>query len=195
LTDSPPAPAPATAEPLKKEPTFSLGTPAATGEAAEGGLDALADRVDALENKIEKAPAAAGAPASSSEIAELKETIRRLENRVSELSQKQSVTQGNLTTAVDDETDSEPAPAPEQKPAIKPVQAAYHAPAHKAQSLVPRWVLRSAQPGRALVAREGRNEMQSVAIGDTLPGIGYVTGIFNQDSRWIVQGTEGRIAQ
>lgn len=57
------------------------------------------------------------------------------------------------------------------------------------------WVLKSAQPGKAMVSKKGESDMVDVAIGETLAGLGRITGIYMQDGQWIVQGTNGRITQ
>lgn len=57
------------------------------------------------------------------------------------------------------------------------------------------WVLRSAQPGKALISVEGSNDMRSIEVGDTLRPIGRVTSISPVDGRWVVQGTKGQINQ
>ncbi len=57
------------------------------------------------------------------------------------------------------------------------------------------WVLKGAQPGRAMVSQPGESDMRSVAIGDTLPGIGRITAISYENGRWQVLGTQGAIHQ
>lgn len=57
------------------------------------------------------------------------------------------------------------------------------------------WELRGAQPGSALVAKSGSDDIREVAVGDTISGIGRVTGIVSQGGNWIVQGTSGNISQ
>ena len=57
------------------------------------------------------------------------------------------------------------------------------------------WVLKSAQPGKAIVAEAGTNYLRSVEVGASLPGLGKVTSISNVSGRWVVQGTQGRITQ
>jgi intracellular multiplication protein IcmG len=37
--------------------------------------------------------------------------------------------------------------------------------------------------------------MRSIEVGDSLPGIGQVTGILYQGGRWSIQGTQGNILQ
>lgn len=57
------------------------------------------------------------------------------------------------------------------------------------------WVLKGAQPGRAMVSQPGESDMRSVAIGDSLPGIGKITAISYENGRWQVIGTQGTIHQ
>jgi len=59
----------------------------------------------------------------------------------------------------------------------------------------PQWVLKSAQPGRAMVSKRGESDMVEVAIGENLRGLGRITGIYMEDGQWIVQGTNGKIVQ
>lgn len=58
-----------------------------------------------------------------------------------------------------------------------------------------RWVLKSAQPGQAMVSRAGEHEMRNVTVGDTLPGVGRVQQIYQSPAGWVVEGTSGRILQ
>jgi hypothetical protein len=58
------------------------------------------------------------------------------------------------------------------------------------------WVLRSAKPGMAWVSEKGSREMRTIAVGDTLAGIGKVTAItMDAQGRWSVNGTQGTINQ
>lgn len=57
------------------------------------------------------------------------------------------------------------------------------------------WVLKGAQPGRAMVAKAGERDLHPVVVGDTLLGIGRVTAIMYQDGKWQVIGTEGKVSQ
>lgn len=72
--------------------------------------------------------------------------------------------------------------APKKAPSAEPAKSA-------------RWELRAAQPGRAWVSKPGARDMQSVTVGETLPGIGRVTAISYVNGRWTVQGTQGAVAQ
>jgi polyhydroxyalkanoate synthesis regulator phasin len=94
---------------------------------------------------------------------------------------------------VEEKKQAEPKKAAEpSKEVSKPKEAAKPAaPARKID-----WVLRSAKPGTALVSERGSNEMRTVAVGDTLSGIGKVTAITtDSQGRWVVSGTRGSIKQ
>lgn len=58
-----------------------------------------------------------------------------------------------------------------------------------------KWVLRSAQPGKATLSAEGSNDLKSVEIGNTLPGVGRIISIQIENGLWIVRGTNGAISQ
>lgn len=58
------------------------------------------------------------------------------------------------------------------------------------------WMLRSAQPGRALISQGGSQEIRSVAVGDEVPGLGRVMAISQDNAgKWSVRGTLGTINQ
>lgn len=57
------------------------------------------------------------------------------------------------------------------------------------------WVLRSAQPGRAVIAKADTNDLQNVAVGDTVSGLGRIVSIQNEGGRWVVRGTQGEVSR
>ena len=57
------------------------------------------------------------------------------------------------------------------------------------------WVLRSAQPGTAMVAPKAGGDMRSVKVGDTLSGVGRIVAIEKNGSQWVVRGTNGTITR
>lgn len=59
----------------------------------------------------------------------------------------------------------------------------------------PRWTLRSAQNGRAVVSDRSTGDLRSVEVGDTLRGIGKITSISTVNGRWVVKGSQGQINQ
>ncbi|MEZ5919633.1 MAG: hypothetical protein R3D66_07005 [Alphaproteobacteria bacterium] len=106
----------------------------------------------------------------------------------------------------------EPVPAPVSKPSpsAAPLPAATPAAAsiEKPQPLPPSdtasmasvtdgplWVLRSAQPGKAVLSEKGSNDLKTVEVGDSLKGIGKIVAIERVDGRWIVQGMQGIVSQ
>lgn len=95
--------------------------------------------------------------------------------------------------------------APQQiiKPLIPKRKASYStksiaidpAPAQRAPTSSIKWVLRAASPGEAVVAMQGSNDLTSIKVGSTLPGIGQIRSISQQNGIWIVQGTTGKITR
>ena len=57
------------------------------------------------------------------------------------------------------------------------------------------WELRSASPGTALIGHPGSNDLQSVAVGDMVSGLGRITSIQEQDGHWVVQASGGSVSQ
>ncbi|MBI4031531.1 MAG: hypothetical protein HY370_07610, partial [Proteobacteria bacterium] len=49
------------------------------------------------------------------------------------------------------------------------------------------WVLKSAQPDKAIVAKKGESEVYAVAVGDTLAGIGRIESIGMDSGLWVVR--------
>ena len=58
-----------------------------------------------------------------------------------------------------------------------------------------RWVLKSAQPGQAMISKAGESDMVRVSTGQSLAGIGRVTSISVEEGKWVVRGTNGKISQ
>jgi|GEM_PF-3451421 len=57
------------------------------------------------------------------------------------------------------------------------------------------WSLRGASPGKALIARTGTDNLQTVTVGETIASVGKVTSIAVENGRWVVRGTTGTIKQ
>jgi len=176
-------------------PAPAAATPAAapTSETSSeiiSKIDLVLARLDQLEGDV-KMLKAREAGVSAAAIADLKESLAALEKKVSVAAKAPAKA-------------SAPAPEEDSRPPKPQILGASPAPAAVPKAVAPqvapktaavRWVLKGAQPGRAMVSRPGESEMRNVAVGDTLPGIGRITGISYQDGRWLVQGTEGRITQ
>jgi intracellular multiplication protein IcmG len=146
-------------------------------------------------------------------IESLKDSVQILERKVAALSPSGPVISKRLSSGMAEKSSLAPAapsapaaptPAPTilgRNPAESAVQAeadaavipAPAAPAEEESG--PAWVLKGAQPGRAMVSRPGESDMRTVEVGSVLAGIGQVTDISYQDGQWVVSGTRGRITQ
>jgi hypothetical protein len=84
--------------------------------------------------------------------------------------------------------EKEPSPAPEVSLPDEPSKVVTQAP-------MVMWELRSAQPGTAMVARQGQDDVRTVSVGDTLPSVGRITAIEQSPNGWVVTGTLGSIRQ
>ncbi len=173
-------------------------------------LSDLSQRLTRLEDKMTKTAQASetlSSGGSEEEIAALKKTVERLESKISTMSSASA----RAETAQDrapikaevkissEERASESAPVKKKsvrKESAKPKPSSIAA---KSASAPVREVstleIRSAQPGKAWVARPGDNDLQSVSVGDSLPGLGRVTSIAQVGGRWVVEGTRGRLTQ
>lgn len=173
-------------------------------------LSDLSQRLARLEDKMTKTAQASenqSSGGSEEEIAALKKTVERLESKISTMSSAPA-----RTTAAQDrapikaearisseESASESAPVKKKivkKESARPKTASVAAksaaaPVREVSTLE----IRAAQPGKAWVARPGDNDLQSVSVGDSLPGLGRVTSIAQVGGRWVVEGTRGRLTQ
>jgi len=117
--------------------------------------------------------------ADQAKIKEMEQTIASLKRQVKNLKQDDSSRVGR--PSVD-----------QQKPPVYPSPRSLQ-PAPPSSS--GGWELRAAQPGKAWVSKRGQRDIQSVELGQTLPGIGKVTEITNINGLWTVVGTTGSIKQ
>ena len=137
-----------------------------------GKLDVILDRLDDMESEIDQIRQSGNSDIVdiSGDIAALKQEMNELDNRPA--APKKTVSATLKKTA------------PVQKKAPPAVSGKVA------------WELRAAQPGKAWVSPKGQNsKMQPVVVGDSLNGIGLITSISFDGSRWVVQGTTGRINQ
>jgi len=160
-------------------------------------------------------PAPVAATAAPVEDAAAKAQVAALEKKLAETQKSLEASEKALKKANDDlarksedlakaqadlksaqaaaKTATKSAPVADSKPAASAPKAVAKpvAPVRKIE-----WVLRSAKPGMAWVSEKGSSEMRTVAVGDTLAGIGKVTAITTDaQGRWIVNGTRGSINQ
>ena len=57
------------------------------------------------------------------------------------------------------------------------------------------WELRGASPGEAYLADTNSGNMRTIAVGDTVRGIGRVNSIAIENNQWVVRGTNGVVTQ
>ncbi len=192
IAEAPTAPVPVT-------PPTPAATPEAVAQNAEA-LGALDGRLQDVLKRMEQIESELGSvkTAKQTDTEGLQKTIESLKAEIAELKRRPVAAQSPAKVAKLEVDEPEPAveeqPAPRKKSAPKkPKPAAKVATATPASS--GRWELRAAQPGRAWVSKPGERDMQSVEVGQTISGIGRVTGILYQNGRWTVQGTQGQINQ
>lgn len=170
-------------------------------------LDEMNTKLDAAVQKVEQASAAGNGAAMTS----IQETLVRLEKRLDDMaSSRSSVRQASVSqeeaAPVRRSTSSTKKAKSARKSSASSTRAAsseWDAPynpgrSHSTASASASrggWELRGAQPGSALIAKSGSDDIREVAVGDTLSGIGRVTGITSEGGNWVVQGTSGRISQ
>ncbi|WP_435640649.1 alginate biosynthesis protein AlgP [Micavibrio aeruginosavorus] len=140
-------------------------------------LDLIAARLDQLEDDLSVVRKESAATATD-EVEELRAAVKALEKKLNTQAQAPAVSSSDTPPSRTTTLKAEPKP--------KPV-------ARQAQSV--QWVLKGAQPGRAMVARAGESEMRTVEVGDSLPGVGRISSIAYENGRWVVIGSEGRISQ
>lgn len=59
----------------------------------------------------------------------------------------------------------------------------------------PKWKLRSAQPGAAVIYDPQSGEMKNIEVGSKVAGIGKVKSISQVNGKWVVKGSAGKISQ
>ncbi len=164
----------------------------------ESGLHQVSSKTSTLESK----------PAATVDLEGVNKTLQTLERKISDL-EKTASSAPAPTSAPDVATIDKPtfvpaapevnAPVPKAvstidtpkvesapKPVVKTEPAAT-----SARSVA--WVLRSAQPGAAMVVPKAGGDMRTVRVGDTLSGLGRIIAIEQRGSRWVVQGTQGTL--
>jgi hypothetical protein len=139
----------------------------ASNRAAAGQMAKLAERFDRSERSQAE---------PSAKLAALTESVTRLEKRITANAEAARDVTGSLPER------TAPAAAPAVTTAAKD-QSQPH--------IVEGWVLRDIYRGRALV--ESRTGLYEVSRGGTLPGLGKVETIAQQNGRWVVVTPKGLI--
>ncbi len=151
--------------------TLTEGVVSQVSEMMEKRFTTLSDRLDGIEKLAsEKAVPVVLAPAEVQ-----KTQASRVETLRAETPTKTITPKVKKSTVV-------------KKPTLRP--SIVSKPAIKSS-----WILRAAQPNAAWVSQTMQSQIQKIAVGDTLNGIGRVTSITNGSDGWVVVGTTGQIKQ
>lgn len=190
-------------EPIIEQPMVNLApaNPVAMAPAPE--IESLNNRLDGLETSIETimnrldnlATAMQNAPApvvqtDNGDIQTLRDTIATLDNKITSLN-----TQLQETKA---QPEPELIPLPQaEAPAPKKAETPKVTSTPKARPAAPRvqYDLRGVSNGIAYLSRKGTDNLQTVAVGNTVQGLGRITSIEQNNGRWVVRGTSGSVRQ
>ncbi|MCB1538624.1 MAG: hypothetical protein KDJ49_06590 [Alphaproteobacteria bacterium] len=202
------------------EDTGAGGASAGDTTALAGRVNAIETRLDQMDSKLTDAmdKIAAAAPADDSKLSAIQTTLERLETRIDDLSQSRpravaarsndSDVMASAASAAPKKRSAASGSSKKTKPRATSTSSSVsswdrpYSPARRAQPVSTGgnssggsggWSLRGARPGHAVLARGG--DMREVGVGDDVPGLGQVTGIASIGGRWVVQGTQGRLAQ
>lgn len=134
------------------------------------------------------------------EVTELRQTVDRLTTELAASKQAEASATAETTAMTEKISELEKKLAEISKKAAAAAKAA-KAPAKvsvldKAPSAGTgeyRWAIISASPNQAWVSLPGTNVRRSIVTGDTLAGIGRVLSIEQENGRWVITGTEGKI--
>ncbi|MFN3700811.1 MAG: hypothetical protein ACK4VI_04720 [Alphaproteobacteria bacterium] len=163
----------------------------------DSAIAQLNDQINALQEKIASQETLLSE--KEQKVASLEKEVKEREAAAKNEAQS-SISQKPESTATNTQTQNTATITPPASIASKPnvpSQQSTQPVTRSAQSQTSgtTWQLRSAQPGRAYVARADSNDVIMVEVGSTLSGVGRITEISNATGRWIVKGTRGQINQ
>lgn len=148
-------------------------------------LDQFLNRLDQLDSRLSSIEGRA--QPDTANLTDLHGSLKTIENRIAGL--ERAAADAPRTAAAAPRRQATPTPsAPPTATTARPARATTTVRAED-------WILRSAQNGQAYVSRRGQPDMLNIGIGDTLSGIGRITAIEQQNGRWVVTGSLGRIEQ
>ena len=163
---------PAVADPFAADGTLVEDTPVDVTSSSETTPEADPAEVEALNRRIEELMA---------QVESMQEEIAKVDDLKSTVQQ--------LERALESRT------APQRSTTPKSSQRRKAADTAASRQPSAPWVLKSAQPGRAMVGRAGDSAVRSVTVGDSLPGIGRILQIYEGGTGWVVEGTNGKVTQ
>ncbi|HNS43684.1 MAG TPA: hypothetical protein PKH37_00475, partial [Alphaproteobacteria bacterium] len=170
-TEEAPAPAPVMQEPVP-----------VVEQQGSAELQQALDKIEQLEDSADKDNQVI--QGYEDQVTSLKDKIAELEGKLDKAA-KESVSTGGkkvvLVKEVEPEVKSE---TPEKSDSAK-------------EEALVRWVLKGAQPGRALLAAydQKQADVRTVTVGDKVSGLGTILSIEKGQSGWVVLGTTGKVTQ
>lgn len=144
----------------------SASVDSAALNALSAKLDTLLDRIENVEDSLDK-------------VSKMEAQIRDLSSDVKALQNNRSTSRSTSSSSASRAT------APRTTTTAAP----------KVERSAVKWTLKSAQPGQAMVAKQGSSDVISISVGQSLAGIGTIKSIAMENGRWVVTGTSGKITQ
>lgn len=195
-------------------PVTASGLSDEAAKSIEQKLGMLITRLDTFEGRIANLESGlheiSARPAATADMSEMNNAVKALEQKITALEKGQAQSPAAATppaaeTPVEKpvfvpaaENPSEPAPTAtvtEPLQETRPVTATKAKVKTTAPAKTTSWVLRSAQPGSAMVSPKSGGDMKTLHVGESLSGIGRIISIEQKQGRWVVQGTQGSINQ
>ncbi len=191
-------------------PPAATATPIAVAAATGGDNSALETKVNNLENRLNdmdsKLTAIQQAPAADdSRLNTIQTTLERLESRLNDMASSGRHVTREASAPVVSVPNNDGGPVEvAAKHVVRKAAKVKKAVTNQWNSTYNRhptpvstgsggWQLRGATPGRATLARG--SDIREVGVGESLPGLGQITGVAMINGQWVVQGTQGRLAQ
>ncbi len=160
----------------------------------EASIEIIMNRLDSL-GLANAQPTPTAQPADNSAIQSLRDTIATLDNKIASLNTQIQETQSQPKPSLTPMP--EPEPQPESKSAAPTPKVTETPKTSQSRPAAPRiqYDLRGVSNGIAYIARKGTDNLQPVAVGNTVQGLGRITSIEQQSGRWVVRGSSGSVRQ
>lgn len=158
-------------------------------------LDRIMARVDDIDQRVSTIKTNEKAQQKNNNndlVMTLQQSVAKLEQKMSELDAQTKSSSGE--SAAPPETQKQTRAKAPVTPAVKP-SPDRNTDTRKEVQKKHAWVLKAATPQEAMISQEGKNEIISIKIGDTIEGLGRVTSIMLKNNVWTVQTTGGVIRQ
>ncbi len=90
---------------------------------------------------------------------------------------------------------AEQKPVKSSAPKIVSKKSVVEAGSSKAPAQSPKWVLKSARAGQAVLGQVGKTDLKTVSVGERVDGLGTILSIDHGQNGWIVVGTLNRLGE